>query len=187
MPAIRRGANVALTREIPTLTGVVLGVRWDAGGEKPLADNLVVAAILCNASGKAISDEHFVFFNQLSSPDLSVTQLESALGGDDEQIEIDLKAVPVEVDRIVVVLYLNEGTLQRRTLGRLKACAIRVLNLSDNTELVRSEDFAPMLSAETALALGEMYRHDGGWKFRVIGGGYVNGILGIAADYGLAL
>jgi tellurium resistance protein TerD len=116
-----------------------------------------------------------------------VTQLESALGGDDEQIEIDLKAVPVEVDRIVVVLYLNEGTLQRRTLGRLKACVIRVLNLSDNSELVRSEDFAPMLSDETALALGEMYRHDGGWKFRVIGGGYLNGMLGIAADYGLAL
>ena len=30
-PPMKRGANVALTQEIPSLTGVVLGVRWNAG------------------------------------------------------------------------------------------------------------------------------------------------------------
>jgi tellurium resistance protein TerD len=184
---MKRGANVALTREIPGLTGVVLGVSWAAGGETALTDNLVFAAILCDTSNRALSDEHFVFFNQLASPDLSVQQLEQALGGDQEQIEIDLGSVPQNVDRIVVVLYVNDGPAQHRTLGQLRSVTVRVLDLADDRELVRSEDLAPALSAETALALGEMYRHDGEWKFKVLGQGYSKGIAGIASDYGLAL
>jgi tellurium resistance protein TerD len=184
---MRRGANVALTREIPGLSGVVLGVSWNAGAETALTDNLVFAAILADKFNRALSDEHFVFFNQLSSPDLSVTQLQEALGGDQEQIEIDLAHVPANVDRIVVVLYINDGPAQRRTLGQLRGCAVRVLNLADNKELVRSEDLAPALDSETALALGEMYRHDGDWKFKVLGQGYSKGIAGIASDYGLTL
>ena len=77
---LRRGENVALTREVPGLTGLVLGVRWNAGAETALADNLVTAALLCDASSRALSEQHFVFFNQLASPDLSVQQLTEALG-----------------------------------------------------------------------------------------------------------
>ncbi|MCU1656899.1 MAG: stress protein [Pseudonocardiales bacterium] len=184
---MKRGANVALTREIPGLTGIVLGVRWNAGSESVLNDNLVMATILADADNRALSDAHFVFFNQLASPDLSVQQLEAALGGDQEQVEIDLTAVPENVDRIVVVVYINDGPAQRRTLGQLRSLELRVLNLADNTELVRSEDFGPVLDTETALALGEVYRHAGDWKFRVLGQGYTKGIAGIAADYGLSL
>jgi tellurium resistance protein TerD len=187
MASLQRGANVALTREIRGLTGVVLGVRFNAGAEKLLTDNLVVATILCGPNGKALSDEHFVFFNQLMTPDLSVTQLEQALGQDDEQIEIDLAAVPAEVSRIVVLVYVNEGIAARRTLGQLRDCSIRVLNLDGNAELISSENLAPGLGIETALLLGEMYRHGSEWKFKVIGDGYSTGITGIAADYGLTL
>ncbi|WP_409073780.1 TerD family protein [Micromonospora chalcea] len=187
MSVMRRGANVALTREIPNLTGVVLGVHWDAGAEQVLSENLVVATILCDADHKVLSAEHFVFFNQLVSPDMSVNQLAEALGDDDEQIEIDLVAVPTEISRIVVVLYVNDGVARRRVLGQLKACRLRVLNLADNTELVRSENLAPLFTSETAVALGEVYRHQDGWKFKVIGAGYTKGIAGIAADYGIAL
>ncbi|MGH3626833.1 MAG: TerD family protein, partial [Sciscionella sp.] len=184
---MQRGANVALTREIPDLTGLVLGVNWDAGSETALDDNLVMATILCGTDGRAVSEHHFVFFNQLSSPELSTQQLEEALGDDKEQVEVDLAAVPSNVERLVVVLYINDGPTQRRTLGQLRRCIVRVLNLHDNAELVRSEDFAPMLDAETALALGEIYRYRADWKFKVIGQGYADGIRGIAADYGLSL
>ena len=184
---MKRGANVSLTREIPGLRGLVLGVRWDAGHETALADNMTMATILCGADGRALSDEHFVFFNQLSTPELSVQQLDAALGGDQEQVEVDLAAVPAAVQRIVVVVYVNDGPAHRRTLGRLRSCVLRVLNLDGNTELVRSEELAAGLSGETALALGEVYRHDGGWKFKVLGQGYSAGVAGIAADYGLSL
>ena len=85
------------------------------------------------------------------------------------------------------MLYVNEGPAQRRTLGQLRSCVIRVLNRDGNTELVRSEDLAPVFDAETAVVLGEVYRHDGGWKFKVLGQGYSKGIAGVAADYGIPL
>src|SRR3954447_23265881 len=187
MPDMKRGANVALTREVRGLTGVVLGVRLAAGAEQVLIDNLVVATLLCDADSKVLSDEHFVFFNQLTSPDLSVSQLEQALGDDTEQIEVDLGSVPPEVARIAVVAYINEATLAKRTLGQLRECVVRVLNLQGNAELVRSENLAPALSSETALVLGELYRNGADWKFRVIGEGYAQGIAGIARDYGVPL
>ena len=184
---MKRGANVELTREIPGLRGLVLGMSWNAGGERVLDESLVFAAILCGPDGRARDDRDFVFFNQLSSPELSVHQLEKALGPDREQIEIDFSAVPAEVDRIVVVLYVNDGPAQRRTLGQLRSCVIRVLDVADNRELVRSEELAPAFSTETAVALGEVYRHDGGWKFKVIGQAYDKGVAGIASDYGIPL
>lgn len=187
MAVMKRGANVSLSREVPGLRGVVLGVSFDAGSEQALSDNLVMAAILCDASSRALSDEHFVFFNQLSSPDMSVSARTAALGADQEQIEIDLAAVPPDVARIVVVLYINDGPARRRTLGQLRRCSLRVLNLEGNAELVRSEDFTAELHTETAIAMGEMYRHDAQWKFKVIGQGYAKGISGVAEDYGLTL
>lgn len=184
---LRRGANVALSREIPNLTGLVVGVHWNVGAETVLSDNLVLATILCDAAGRALSDQHFVFFNQLTTPELAVSQLEQAMGDDQEQVEIDLGAVPAEVERIVTLLYVNEGPAQRRTLGQLRSCVVRVLNLADNAELVRSEELAVGLSQELALILGEVYRHDGGWKFKVVGDGYAQGIAGVAADFGLTI
>lgn len=182
-----RGANVTLTREVPDLARVVLGISWNAGSETALSDSLVSATILCDAHGRALSPEHFVFFNQVQSPDLSVAQLEEALGGDQEQVEVDLASVPPEVERITVLLYVNEGLTQRRTLGQLKSCVIRVVNGVGNTELIRSENLAPGLRNETALTLGELYRHASDWKFRVLGQGYSDGLRAVASDYGITV
>lgn len=191
MAQMKRGANVSLTREVPGLTGLVLGVQWEVGSEAALGDNLVLAALLCDRASRALSDRHFVFFNQLSSPDLSVQQLEAALGPDQEQLEIDLATVPPEIERIVVVLYVNAGPVQRRTLGQLRHCTLRVLSRAGEVELVRSEDLAVGLGTETALTLGEVYRHVEagvpGWKFKVLGQAYARGIEAVFADYGLTI
>lgn len=187
MAEMKRGANVALTREIPGLRALVLGVSWNAGAERVLDDNLVFAAVLCGRDGRARSDRDFVFFNQIVSPEQSVQELERALGGDSEQLEVDLTSVPSDIERIVLSLYINDGPAQRRTLGQLRSCVVRVLDADGNTELVRSEDLAPAFDAETAVVLAEVYRNGPDWKFKVLGQGYAKGVTGIAADYGIPL
>jgi tellurium resistance protein TerD len=185
MASLRRGSNVELTREIPGLPGLVLGVRWDAGPEQALADSLVMAAILCDRRSQALSDAHFVFFNQLAEPGRSVGMAGEVTGDDAEQVEVAFSEVPEDVARIVAVLYVNEGNGLRRALGRLRELTLRALDPRDERELVRSENLAPALDGETALALGEVYRHNGGWKFKVLGEGYRSGIEGLAKDYGV--
>ena len=186
MAVMKRGANVALTREVPGLTGVVVGMAWNTGAEQALADNLVTAAVLVGTDGRARSESDFVFFNQLSSPELAVTDLQRAVGEDKDQIQIEFAGVPAEIDRIVIVLYVNEGPAQRRTLAQLRTFSVRVLNSADNAELVRSEDLSHGLQTETAMRVGEVYRHDGGWKFKVLGDGYSAGVAGVLADVGLS-
>ena len=85
-----KGANVALTREVPGLKGVVVGVDWDAGAERFLHDSLTLLTVLCGSDRKALSQHHVVHFNQMVSADLSTGQVEQAMGGDDEQVEVDL-------------------------------------------------------------------------------------------------
>lgn len=184
---MKRGANVALTREVPGLRRLVVGVRFTAGAEQVLLDNLVLATVLCDHDGHALSPEHFVFFNQLTSEDLSVSQLEQVLGSDTEQVEIDLAAVPDAVERVVVAAYVNEAVGARRTLGQLRECTVRVLDGAAGTELVRSENLATGLGQVTAVTLGEVYRHGPDWKFKVLGDGYAQGIRGLASDFRIPL
>lgn len=184
-PPLPRGANITLTREIPGLSTAVVGIRWDTGGDEALAADLVGAAMLCDEHRRIISDRHFVFFNQLVSPDASVARRDELLDGDDEQIEIALAAVPAEVARIVALLYLNEGSPTHRSIGQLRSCVVRILDGDTRAELIRSEDLAAALSGETALVLGELYRHPDGWRFRVIGQGFANGLDGVVESFGI--
>lgn len=182
-----KGANASLTREIPNLSGIVVGIDWDAGTEKVLADSLTLMTILCDERGKALSDDHVVYFNQLVSADLSTVQLQELMGQDDEQLEIDLTAVPADVDRIVVIVYVNEGVAGRRTLGQLRNCTLRVLNLDGGALLVQTVDLSQGLGSETAVALGQIYRRGQEWKFKALGSGYSTGLAGVAKDFGVAL
>lgn len=182
-----KGANVALTREVPGLSGVVIGVDWDAGPERFLGESLTLLTVLCGADRKALSQQHVVHFNQMVSADLSTSHVEQVMGDDDAQVEVDLAGVPDEVERLVFVLYVNEGGGGRRTLGQLKKLVVRVLQLSNGSSVVSTVDLAAGLGGETALTLVELYRHAGDWKLRVLGAGYSDGLKGVARDFGVEL
>ncbi|NNG38345.1 TerD family protein [Flexivirga sp. ID2601S] len=182
-----KGANIALRRELPDLKGVVVGVSWNTGGERSLDDNLALLTVLVGADGRALSPEHVVYFNQLVSADLSTAQLEQALGGDDEQVEVELDAVPDDVAKIVFVLYLSEGGGSSRTLGQLRSLVVRLLNLDGGASIISTVDFADGLGNETALKLVELYKHNGDWKIRALGLGYSAGLAGVAKEFGVPL
>lgn len=180
-----RGGNVSLTREIPGLRTVAIGAAWDKDAEPALADNLRLAAILCGSNGRVGGASDFVYLNQVISSDLSVEAMVNALGDDVEQLEIDLADVPAHVERVVVVLYVNEGMPRRRTLGQLRTCQVRVLDASSQSQIIASENLADGFVSETAVVLGEIYRHRGDWKFKVVGQGYAAGLTGVFEQYGI--
>lgn len=183
--ALTRGGNVPLTGSVPTLSTAVVGVAWDSAGDRSFEERLSLAAILCDKSGKAVAPDAMVFFNQPLSADTSTAHSDIPFGDDDEQVEIDLDDVPAEVQRLVFVLYVADSVGARQPLSRLRSCVVRVVNATDGAQIVSSEDLAPGLGDQTAVMLGEVYRHGEGWKFKVIGEGYSRGLSGVLDQFGV--
>jgi tellurium resistance protein TerD len=183
-----KGANVSLTKEAPGLTNVVVGLGWDVRSTTGADYDLDASAIMLNASGKVLSDNHFVFFNNLVSPDGTVEHTGDNLtgvgDGDDESIKVNLAAMAPEVAKIVFAVSIYDADARRQNFGQVSNAFIRVVNGLDDRELTRL-DLTEDASTETAMVFGELYRHGSDWKFRAVGQGYASGLAGIARDYGV--
>ncbi len=186
--SLSKGGNVSLTKAAPGLTGVVVGLGWDVRTTTGADFDLDASAILAGVNGKVVSDSHFVFFNNLQSPDGSVEHLGDNLTGegegDDEQVRVDLSTVPGEVDKVVFAVSIYEGNTRGQSFGQVRNAFIRVVNSADNNELARY-DLSEDASTETAMVFGELYRNGAEWKFRAVGQGYATGLAGIARDFGV--
>ncbi|MFQ1003892.1 TerD family protein [Modestobacter sp. SSW1-42] len=186
--SLAKGGNVSLTKEAPGLTAAVVGLGWDARTTSGSAFDLDASALLVNSVGRVLSDEHFVFFNNLVSPDGSVEHTgdnTTGLGdGDDEAIRVGLAAVPPDVDKIVFAVSIYEADARRQSFGQVRNAYIRVVDADDGVELARY-DLSEDASTETAMIFGEVYRRGGEWKFRAVGQGYQSGLAGIATEFGV--
>jgi tellurium resistance protein TerD len=186
--SLSKGGNVSLSKEAPNLTAVQVGLGWDARTTTGADFDLDASALLTNAAGRVLTDQHFVFYNNLKSPDGSVEHTGDNLTGegegDDEVINVDLAQVPQEVDRIVFPVSIYDAEDRQQSFGQVRNAYIRVVNQADNRELARY-DLTEDASTETAMVFGELYRNNGEWKFRAIGQGYASGLRGIAQDFGV--
>ncbi|MEW2352843.1 MULTISPECIES: TerD family protein [Thermomonosporaceae] len=186
--SLAKGGNVSLTKAAPDLTAVSVGLGWDVRATTGADFDLDASALLLGTGGKVLSDQHFVFFNNLKSPDGSVEHTGDNLTGegegDDESINVDLNAVPAECDRIVFPVSIYDADNRGQSFGQVRNAFIRIVNRTDGNELARF-DLTEDASTETAMVFGELYRRGAEWKFRAVGQGYASGLHGIATDFGV--
>jgi len=186
--SLSKGGNVSLTKQAPGLTAALIGLGWDARTTSGADFDLDASALMVNAGGRVLSDQHFVFYNNLTSPDGSVEHtgdnLTGAGEGDDESVKVDLAAVPADVDRIVFAVSIHEAENRGQSFGQVRNAFIRVVNQADDAEVARY-DLSEDASTETAMIFGEIYRNGAEWKFRAVGQGYTAGLAGIARDFGV--
>jgi len=183
-----QGRKRLLSKEAPGLTAVTVGLGWDVRTTTGADYDLDASALLCSEAGKVVSDLHFVFYNNLTSPDGSVQHTGDNLTGegegDDESINVELATVPADVAKIVFPVSIHDAQSRGQSFGQVSNAFIRVVNRANNAELARY-DLSEDASTETAMVFGELYRHGGEWKFRAVGQGYASGLAGIASDYGV--
>ncbi|ARF77917.1 TerD family protein [Kitasatospora aureofaciens] len=186
--SLAKGGNVSLSKEAPGLSAVIVGLGWDVRTTTGADYDLDASALLCNALGKVVSDQHFVFFNNLRSPEGSVEHsgdnLTGGGDGDDEQIKVDLARVPADVAKVVFPVSIYDADARLQNFGQVRNAFIRIVNQANGQEIARY-DLSEDASTETAMVFGELYRNGGEWKFRAIGQGYASGLRGIATDYGV--
>ncbi|MCM3005030.1 TerD family protein [Priestia koreensis] len=187
---LSKGQKVDLTKTNPGLTSVVVGLGWDVnkydGGNDFDLDSSV---FLLNENGQAASEADFVFYNNTTGANGAVVHTgdnrTGAGSGDDEQVTVNLKNVPANIKKIAFTITIHEGEERNQNFGQVSNSYVRILNESTGEELIRydlGEDF----SIETAIVVGELYRHNEEWKFSAIGSGYQGGLGALVKDFGLA-
>ncbi|GAA1074267.1 MULTISPECIES: TerD family protein [Streptomycetaceae] len=186
--SLSKGGNVSLTKEAPGLAAITVGLGWDVRTTTGAEFDLDASAIVLNNDGKVYSDRHFVFFNNTATPDNTVVHTgDNRTGegaGDDEQINVNLAALPADVTRITFPVSIYDAVSRGQSFGQVRNAYIRVLNQAGGAEIARY-DLSEDAATETAMIFGELYRNGAEWKFRAIGQGYASGLVGIAQDFGV--
>lgn len=187
---LSKGSNLSLTKADPGLQLAMIGLGWDPRTTSGDAFDLDASAIMVTASGKVRNNDDFIFYNQLESKDGSVVHQgdnRTGLGdGDDEQILINLATVSPDIERVVIVVSIDQADARRQNFGQVRDAYCRVVNQENDAEIVRY-DLSEDAASETTMVFCEIYRNGAEWKFRAVGQGYASGLHGIATDYGIVL
>lgn len=177
---LKKGGRLSLTKERPGLNRVVVGLGWDPVktrgffGFKEVDIDCDASAILCR-NGKYSDIDDLVYFGRLHHKSGAVEHLGDNLtgegDGDDEQIIVDLKDLPSDVDRVIFTVNIFRGKQRGQSFDKIENAFIRVIDDRDDIELVHynlTENFKGMHS----VVAGELYLLDGEWVFAAIGKGF---------------
>ncbi|AFZ47486.1 stress protein [Cyanobacterium stanieri PCC 7202] len=187
--SLQKGQRVSLDKIAPGLSAAFIGLGWDTNVTDTGYDfDLDASVFLLNSQEKLISDNHFIFYNNLTSPDpdKSVKHMGDNLTGegegDDEVVIVDLRKVPQDVQRIVVTVTIHEADKRGQNFGQVRNAFVRLVDVATKEEVLRydlEEDF----SVETALIMAELYRKDGEWRMNAVGAGYQGGLQALLNRY----
>lgn len=175
---LQKGQRVDLRKhDGSSLRKVMIGLGWDAvKKEAGLFDNQDIdcdASVFLCINGKVTSKDDIVYFGNLKHKSGAVKHMGDNLTGDgegdDEQIFIDLTALPSQYDKLIFVVNIFKAKERNQDFGMIRNAFIRICdNENQGRELCRynlSENYDGM----TAMIFGEMYLHNGDWKFNAIG------------------
>ena len=183
---LQKGQKVNLKKsDGQALSRIRIGLGWDPveqkkgglfgsifGGSAPDID--CDASVIVCKGGRLSGKGDVVYFGNLKHSSGAIVHTGDNLtgegDGDDEQILVDLTAVPQDYDKLVFVVNIYDCESRKQDFGMIANAFIRICDERTGEEFCRynlSESYAGM----TAMIFGEIYRHNGEWKFNAIGQG----------------
>ncbi|KQM19622.1 TerD family protein [Novosphingobium sp. Leaf2] len=186
--SLSKGGNVSLSKEAPGLKAVRVGLGWDTRVTDGSAFDLDASVFLLGDTGKVRSDADFVFYNNKNGGNGSVVHQGDNLtgegSGDDEVVAVSLDQIPAEIQKLSFAVTIHDADARRQNFGMISNAFIRVVNEAGAAEIARY-DLSEDASTETAMIFGELYRHNGEWKFKAIGQGFAGGLGPLASSFGV--
>jgi len=186
--SLSKGGNVSLSKEAPGLKGVRVGLGWDTRVTDGSAFDLDASVFVLNEAGRVRSDADFVFYNNRTGAGGAVVHQGDNLtgkgSGDDEVVAVTLDGLPADIQRLSFAVTIHEADGRRQNFGMVSNAFIRVVNAEGGTEIARY-DLSEDASTETAMIFGDLYRHNGEWKFKAIGQGFAGGLGPLAQSFGV--
>lgn len=189
---LSKGGKISLSKAasqsgVASLTKVVVGLGWDVNRYDTGADaDLDASAFLCKADGKVRNDNDFIFYGNTECDGVRHTgdNKTGAGDGDDEQIIVDLTAVPADIEKIAFTVTIYDAIKRNQNFGMVENAYVRVFDEVTGTEIIRC-DLSEEHSIETAIVAGELYRHNGEWKFNAVDAGFQGGLAALCGNYGI--
>lgn len=169
---LQKGQRIALG-----FTKMTIGLGWDPNDGSGYDFDLDASAIMIDQNRKLVSEDCFVFYNNLTSPDGALTHTgddpsgKNSDGDDDEAITVDLEKVDPKVEEILFVVTIEDFERRRQNFGQVRNSYIRIIDDISRQEIAKyelDEDF----SIETGVEFGRLYKRGGSWKFEASGIGY---------------
>lgn len=187
--SLSKGQRISLEKVAPGLSEIFVGLGWDTKATDGGFDfDLDASLFLLGSNEKLISDNHFIFYNNLTSPDADKSvehtgdNLTGEGDGDDEVIKVNLKKVPDDVQKIVVVVTIHEAEERSQNFGQVDNAYVRIVDSKTDKEAARY-DLTEDCSIETAMIMAELYRKNGDWRLNAVGAGYQGGLQALLDRY----
>ena len=189
-----KGQRIDLTKNNAGLKNLLVGLGWDPVevkhglfGKKKTADIDLDASVIMLKNDKLQNKDDLIYFGNLKSKCGGVIHTGDNLtgegDGDDEQILIDLSKINKDVNKLIFVINIYACESRKQDFGMIKNAYIRIADNSSKKELIKY-NLTDNYSGKTALIVGEVYKHNGEWKFAALGEGTSHVRLSdIAADY----
>jgi tellurium resistance protein TerD len=174
-------------REIINAPKFTIGLGWDTNSSSTGSGfDLDASVFVLGENKKILSDKHFIFYNNLKTPDGSIEHTGDNLtgdgDGDDEQIKVDLSVIDSNATEICIVVTIHDAENRRQNFGQVRNSFVRIFNPDTNVDIVKyelEEDF----SIETAVEFGRIYKRNGEWKFEAVGTGMKGGLEDFLTKY----
>jgi len=138
-----------------------------------------ISAFMLNDRGKVASDHDFIFFNQLSDSRQGIL-LEPEHG----RFTLHLERIRDDVRKIALTMTIADGLARQQNFTLVQQATVLIKDFLTGLEIA----CFPMTTGEnkeTALILGEFYRHQDKWKFRAVGQGFIGGLQPLAEYFGV--
>ena len=104
--------------------------------------------------------------------------------GDDEIIDINLQTINPNVKKITFVVTINEALERGLNFSMVANAYVRVVDKTTGQELNRFQ-LTDYYANVTSMVVGEVYNHNGQWKFNAVGDGVAKDLAGLCAMYGV--
>lgn len=179
----------------PGINKIIIGLGWHVQRTSGVDFDLDVSAFLLTTTGKALSNEHFIFYNQLESPCGSVVHSGDNRTGagqktgkssifDDESVFVDLTLLPSAIARIPFCVSIHDAESRQQNFGMVRKAYIRIVDAETKRELTRY-DLSEEACSETVMIFGELYRNSNGWEFRPVGQSYKGNFPALVQSFGV--
>lgn len=188
---LSKGQRVSLDKSMKM---ALIGLGWDTNKYDGGYDfDLDAAAFLLGENGKVLSDDDFIFYNNLDGRNGAVVHtgdnLTGAGDGDDEIIIINFEKMPDDVKKIAITVTIHEADVRKQNFGQVSNAYVRVAKMENENDTQGTEalryDLVEEFSVETAIVVCEIYKHGNDWKFNAVGAGYQGGLSALCHSFGV--